>query len=167
MPLVTVQNWIKGQLDGLIIPGPANVGVLEAFITPPDPKEDGRPAAYIWPSNGHENRQSMPRNTGPGTPAGWKNVKPNIDVYLTWFDDTSEPYADNAFPSIVDAVMAALRVVPDPAEVVDPNSGLVCWLSGVGEEMDWQNLGVATTADQRWARYDALVRVPFTEFIQA
>lgn len=167
MPLVTVQTWIKQQLDGLIIPGPANVGALEAFITPPDPREDPPPAAYIWPANGNEKRQSIPRNTGPGTPAGWKNYKPNIQIYLTWFNSADDPYADVAFPGVVDVVMHALRTSPDPAQVVDPNTGETSWLAGVGEDMDWTNLGVTATTDERWLRYDALVHVPFTEFLNA
>lgn len=167
MPIVTVQTWIKAQLDGLIVPGSANVGPLEAFITPPDPNEGPQPAAYIWPSDGHEKRQTMPRNTGPGTPAGWKEVRPNIDVYLTWFNSADDPYADVAFPSVIDAIMQKLRTSPDPAEVVDPDSGLVCHLVGVGEEMSWQALSVTATRDQRMLRYDALILVPFLELIQA
>lgn len=167
MSLVTVQTWIKTRLDGLVIPGPADVGALEAFITPPDPRDDPPPAAYIWPANGSETRQSFPRNTGPGTPAGWKNSRPNMQVYLTWFDSAGDPYADNAFPSVIDAVMHALRTSPDPAEVTDPNTGEVSWLAGVGEEMSWQGLGITAVADQRWLRYDAMITVPFIEFINA
>lgn len=168
MPLVTVQNWIHQQLDGLIVPGPANVGPLEAFIAPPDPNEGPQPAAYIWPNIGHERRQTMPRNTGPGTGgSGWKEVRPDMDVYLTWFNSADDPYLADAFPSVVDAVMNALRTSPDPATVTDPNSGLVCHLVGVGEAMSWQALGVATVADQRWQRFDALIIVPFIELIQA
>jgi hypothetical protein len=167
MSLVTVQTWIKQQLDGLVLPGPAGVQPLEAVITPPDPNEDPQPVAYIWPTGGREHRQAVPRNTGPGTAAGWKNFEPNIDIYLTWFNNQDDPYADVAFPSVVDAVMNALRTSPDPAEMVDPNTGAVSWLAGVGEDMDWSNLGVNAVNDQRWLRYDALIRVSFTEFISA
>lgn len=167
MSIVTVQTWIRDQLNGLIIPGPAGIEPLEAFITPPDPNEEPPPAAYIWPSNGSEDRQAVPRNTGPGTPAGWKNFRPRMDVYLTWFNSDSDPYSDIAFPSVVDAVLHRLRTSPDPAEAVDPNTGEVSWLMGVGEEMSWQNLGVTATADQRWNRYDALIQVPFLESITA
>jgi hypothetical protein len=167
MPLVTAQNHIKSLLDGLAIPGPAHVGPLEAFITPPDPREDPPPAAYIWPSGGTETRRAVPRNSGPGTPAGLKSIRLMMDVYLTWFNTVDDPYADGAFPSVIDAVMQALRTSPDPATVVDPDSGLVCELVGVGEGMSWQNLGVNSAADQRWLRYDALIQAPFLEFIQA
>lgn len=167
MPLVTVQMWIKQILDGLIIPGPAGVGALEAFITPPDPRESPPPAAYIWPSNGRELRATIPRNTGPGTASGWKWAYPDIEVYLTWFNSQDDPHVDNAFPSVVDAVMQALRTSPDPATVTDPNSGLVCNLVGVGEHMTWQALSITTTADQRYIRYDAVVMVPFIEQFQA
>lgn len=167
MPLVTVQTYIKSLLDGLIIPGPAGIGPLEAFIQPPDPNEGPQPAAYIWASGGREFRQAMPRNTGPGTPAGWKNVHPDIEIYLTWFDYADEPYVDTAFSAVIDTIMQRLRTSPDPATVTDPNSGLVCELAGVGEDMTWQALSVSSTADQRWLRFDALLLVPFTEFIVA
>ncbi len=168
MPLVTVQTYIKSLLNGLIVPGPAGIGPLEAFIQPPDPNDDTiRPAAYIWASGGREVRQSMPRNTGPGTPAGWKDVYPDVEIYLVWFDSDEDPYADTAFHSVIDAVMQVLRTSPDPAQVVDPNSGLVCELAGVGEHMTWQALSVTSTADQRWLRFDALLLVPYIEFIQA
>lgn len=167
MSIVTVQNWIRSQLNGLIIPGPAGVEPLEAVITPPDPNDEPQPMAYIWPSNGTENRQSMPRNSGPGTPAAWKNFHPSIDVYLTWFVSSDDPHADNAFPSVVDAILHALRYSPDPARVQDPNTGEVSWLGGVGEEMSWTNLGITATNDQRWNRMDALIRVPFIEYINA
>lgn len=167
MSIVTVQTFIKAQLDQLIIPGPAEIGTLEAYITPPDPRDGPKPAAYIWPSNGHEMRQAMPRNTGPGTPAAWKDFRPSIEVYLTWFNQTSDPYVDNAFPTVIDAVLRALRTCPDPAQVVDPNTGEVSWLQGVGEDMSWTNLGVTAVADQRMLRYDALIIVPFLESINA
>lgn len=167
MPIVTVQTWIKQMLDQLIIPGPAGIGPLEAFITPPDPRDSPPPAAYIWPSDGTERRQTIPRNTGPGTASGWKEISPSIEVYLTWFNTAEDPNVDNAFPSVIDAVMQALRTSPDPAEVIDPNSGLVCHLVGVGEHMTWSSVGVTSTSDQRWLRYDAVILVPFIELIQA
>lgn len=168
MSIVTVQTHIKGLLDGLVLPGPAGVPPLEAFITPPDPNEEtARPAVYVWPTSGHESRRSMPRNTGPNTPAAWKDFRPSIDVYLVWFDDNTDPYVDSAFPSVIDAVLRALRTSPDPVKAVDPNTGEVSWLLGVGEDMSWSNFGVTAVLDQRWTRYDALVIVPFLESIQA
>lgn len=167
MPLVTVQNWILNQINNMVIPGPANVGRLEAYITPPDPRDSPPPAAYIWPSSGREQRQTIPRNSGPGTPSGWKELRPDIEIYLTWFNTAEDPYVDDAFPSVVDAVMQMLRTSPDPATVIDPNSGLTCYLVGVGEHMTWQAVSVTTTSDQRWIRYDAVIMVPFLELIQA
>lgn len=168
MPLVTVQTWVKSLLDGMAMPGPAGLGQLAAYINPPDPNDEGpTPTAYIWPTDGHEERQSVGRNTGPNTTAAWKNVRPNIDIYLTWFDDQDDPYIDNAFPSIIDAVMSVLRTSPDPQELVDPNSGATSWIAGLGERMTWQNLGVTSTSDQRWQRFDAIIMVSFIEYIQA
>ncbi|GAA4626880.1 hypothetical protein GCM10023196_036930 [Actinoallomurus vinaceus] len=166
MPLVTAQNHIKGLLDALSVPGPSGIEPLHAFITPPDPYTESAPAAYIWPARGTEARQSLPRNRG-GVNGAWKTVKQDIEVYLVWFGSDSDPDADSAFPSIVDAVLNALRTSPDPAIVTDPDSGMTVELCGVGEDMSWQLGPVRSVADERYLRYDALVRVPFSEFIQA
>lgn len=167
MPLVTVQSWIKSLLDELVLPGIVQEP-LAAYIAPPDPNDEGpTPTAYIWPSGGHEFRQSIPRNTGPGTPAGWKNVAPDIEIYLTWFDSPDDPNIESAFPAVIDKVLQVLRTSPDPATITDPNSGLVCQLAGVGEHLTWQSLSVSATSDQRWQRFDVLIIVPFLEFIQA
>lgn len=166
MPLVTAQNHIKGLLQGLPIPGPNGVEPLNAFITPPDPYNESAPAAYIWATRGNERRQAVPRNVA-GANGGWKTVKQALDVYLVWFGEDTDPDADTAFPSVVDAVLNALRISPDPARVTDPDSGLEVQLVAIGEDLDWQLGNVRAVADERYLRYDALVHVPFTEFIQA
>lgn len=166
MPLITAQTYIRSKLDKLSIPGPAGVEPLNAFVIPPDPYLESAPAAYVWPSRGTEKRQALPRNVA-GANGAWKTIAQSMDVWLTWFGADTDPYADNAFPAIVDAVMNVLRTAPDPAQVTDPNTNAVTWLSGIGEDMDWHLGGVRSLEDQRWLRFDALVTVPFTEWIQA
>lgn len=167
MPLVTAQLYLQGLLNQMVVPGPANPGTLEAFITPPDPKEDINPAAYIWPTRGTEKRQSVPRNIGPGTRAGWKTIDHAFDIWLVWFGEDTDPFADTAFPSIIDAVMNQLRTSADPASVTDPSTLAVSWLTGVGERLNWELAGVRSVADERWLRYSAVVHLDFYEFIQA
>jgi hypothetical protein len=167
MPLVNAQLYVQSILDGLVIPGPANPGTLEALITPPDPNVETTPIAYIWPTRGEEHRQSVPRNIGPGTRAAWKEDKHSVDIYLVWFGEDTDPYSDVTFPSIMDAVLKALRESPDPASFTDPNTALQSWMVGVGEQITWETAALRSTADQRWMRYSALILCPFTEMFQA
>ena len=167
MPLVTAQTYIQGLIQGLMIPGPANAGALQAFVTPPDPNFDIAPSAYVWPTRGDEARQSVPRNIGPGTRAGGKHDNHSIDIWLNWFGEDTDPYVDTAFPSIVDAVMKVLRTSADPALVTDPDTADQSWMMGVGEKMSWEMAGVRSVEDQRWLRYSAVVHCPFAEFFQA
>ena len=36
----------------------------------------------------------MPRNTGKNTPAGWKQLTHDLQVFLVWMDSPDDPAAD-------------------------------------------------------------------------
>jgi hypothetical protein len=166
----SVQFYIKGLLEQLIIPGP--VGTLEVFITPPDPKEDAdRPTAYVWPADGSEKRRSLPRNNGPATVpsgSGWKDQVHRVQIYLIWFAGDDEADVDSAFPSVVDAVLFTLRTSsPNPAYATDPVTGVITQLVNIGEEQSYEIVPVHALADQRWNRYDARITVSVLEEFQS
>lgn len=145
----------------------------KAYITPPDPRVQAKiPAIYIWPSSGTENRSAqlggtIPRNTGPGTPSGTKGILHQMDVYVTWFSSNSGKQQDSRFPSIVDAVMAALRYCkPNPAYLTDPATGLQTTVYNVGEDQRYQ-IGIESTDDERWLRYDCLLQCSVWEIMNA
>lgn len=169
MPLATVQTYLKGVLNGLIVPGTGG-NTLEAFVTPPDPEYAPTPKAYIWASQGNETRESMPRNLNgqPGT-AAWKELHHSVDVFIVWFSDEAADSADldSAFPAIVDAVAQRLRTVPDPAVCQDPLTGMPSQLLDVGERMSYDAPGVRSTNDQRISRYDARLQLEIMEVFQA
>ncbi len=171
LPLVSVQTFLLGLLDGL--PMPYSQSAANAYITPPDPRVQARiPAIYIWPAPGEENRSpelggTVPRNKGPGTPSGTKGIKHSIDVYLTWTAVNNAAQTDPIFPGMIDAVMAALRYSqPNPASVTDPATGLSSTIYNVGEDMRYVP-GIEALDDERWLRYDALITVGVWEIIQA
>jgi hypothetical protein len=171
VPIVSVQSFLLGILDDLPMPyGRANA---QAWITPPDPNVKAKiPQIYIWPSDGDENRSvelggTVPRNTGPGTPSGTKGIMHRMDVYLTWMSAGVGIQQDPVFPGLLDAVMAALRYsTPNPVPWTDPNTGLTSTIYNVGEAMTYRT-GIASTADERQKRYDALVTVNTWEIFQA
>ena len=165
-------NFVKQQLDGLPMPGP-NALSMRAYITPPDPNVEAQyPTAYVWPPDGRESRNpekggTIPRNSGPGTPAGFKPVEHVIDVYIVWFQADDDPQADSLFPGIVDAAMEALRTCKDSATLQDPyDPNITSTLYDLGEDMSYQTT-LSALADQAYNRYDALIRCSCMELIQA
>jgi hypothetical protein len=171
MPINAAQTYLQQLLDQMAMPL-SGVPPLAAYITPPDPNVEAEaPTAYIWPSTGDESRDSrkggtVPRNTGPGTPSGWKNIAHSLNVYVVWFMQDDDELADTAFPSIVDAIMFQLRTAPNPAPAIDPFTQQQSWLLDIGENMTYR-IDLRAVADQRYNRYDALITVPVAEVFQA
>lgn len=171
MGIVVAQAYLLSLLDGLPMPyGRPNA---KAYITPPDPRVQARvPAIYIWPSDGTENRSNtlggtLPRNTGPNTASGTKGIAHELDVYITWFSSGSGTAQDPVFPGMVDAVMYALRFsTPNPVTMTDPNTLATSDLYNTGEQMRYR-IGVESTADERYKRYDCLVGCTVWEIFRA
>ena len=175
MPINTVQQFLRGLLDGLPlnIPGVLpDTNVLNAFITPPNPNDDARPGAYIWGAHGDEKRLAVPRaQPGQLSSGGDKQATHNVSIWLVWFGPGADPDADQQFPSIIDAVIGCLRnaQLHDAVTqlVSDPLTGQQSALLDVGENMSWEYAGVRATADQRYLRFDAIVTVDIVEIFQA
>jgi hypothetical protein len=168
IPLNSTQLYIKGMLDGLIVPG--NSLPLQAYITPEDPRDDENPAAYIWPSTGDENRQAVPRvgaDIYNPSEAGWKTMNHQMSVWVTWFNDDGDPNPDISFPAVIDVIMYTLRSSANPAVVYDPLTALPSQLIDVGERMTYHMAGVRTAADQRFLRYDAELTLSIIEELQS
>jgi hypothetical protein len=172
MPIVTVLTQVYAILNGLSLPGTGG-STLEAHIDQPDPQTDQvNPQAYIWPPTGHEFRQSVPRpqQGTPGTgsvQAGEKQMSHMVEVTLFWFHDPGDT-PDIAFPTILDAVMDALRCTTDPVLVQDPVTFRYSQLFGIGEKMSYDcAYPEATTADQRTLLYRAKVMATVSEEYQA
>ena len=169
MPINSVQVYIQNLLDGLIMP--AGAGQLVAYITPPDPNEEtGLPTAYIWPSDGDESRNpskggTVPRNTGIGTPSGYKSFEHRMDVWIVWYGQDDDPNSDTWFPGMIDAVMLTLRTSPDPAVAQDPYTGQLTTLVDVGENMSYR-ITIRAIADQRYNRYDGQITLDLLEIMQ-
>jgi hypothetical protein len=169
--IVVVQQFLQSQLDAL--PMPYGVPSAKAYITPPDPRVQAKvPAIYIWPSDGTENRSSelggtVPRNTGPGTASGTKGLLHQMAIYVTWFSSNSGKQQDPVFPGIVDTVMMKLRYSqPNPAYLTDPATNLTSTVYNVGENQHYR-IGIESTDDERWLRYDSLITCSIWEIINA
>ncbi len=168
MPIVATQQYILTLLDGLQWPI-SNLPPLQAQITPPDPNVDAQiPQAYIWPGRGDESRD--PRKGGTinraafqGAPSGLKVLDHRVDVYLVWWMDNDDPDSDNLFPGMVDTIMEALRVSPNPSPIqTDPYSGMQSYLIDVGESISYQ-FTLRSVVDERYDRYDSLLTLAINE----
>lgn len=174
MPVLAVCNYIQGLLSGLPMPG-ENTPPMKAQIIPDDPQvETDIPTAYVWPDpqeHGEESRDgpaaTVPRNTGPGTPAGFKSLTHKINVYIVWMGPGDDPQAGPVWLGIIDAVMAAFRTTyPMPQVITDPWKGQQTQVADLGEKMRWRT-ALSALADQAYNRFDALIQCQVTEVIQA
>jgi hypothetical protein len=170
MPLNTVQTYLKGVLNGVIMP--LDLGTLDAVIAPPNPEDDVvNPMAYIWGSRGAERRESVPRAVpGDLSTGGWKILEHDVDIWLVWFGAADDQFADQQFPSVIDAVCAVLRnvaILDQTQHATDPVTGQQSDLLNVGENLSWEYAPVKAVADQRYLRYDAQIGVSITEYFQA
>lgn len=172
MPINTVQVFIRDRLNGLILP--RGLGTLDAYIVPPNPRDDASPGAYVWGSHGEESRLTVPRaQFGNLATGGDKTLRHRVDVWLTWFGPSEDPMLDLQFPSIIDAVMGVLRNTPlvdaaaNTQHVTDPVTGQLSQLLNLGEDQSWDYGPVRATADQRMLRFDANINTSVDEIIQS
>lgn len=178
MPLASTVNYLKDYLDGLewpfenLISPPGN---LQAFITPPDPNViASAPSAYLWFNRGDESRNgakygagTVPRASYPGGPSGTKAIEHTVPVYLVWDGGSpTDPVVNTLFPGMVDAVMAALRVAPDPALITDPWTGQQTQLVDIGERISYLT-SLRALEPQRLQRLDALLELQVVEVFSA
>lgn len=170
MPVGTVLSYVQGLLSGLPMPGQGTASLVCSIVPPPVFSEPGIiPTCYLWAGEGRESRStalgSPPRNTGPGTPAGFKAVVHQVQWVLLW-SGTDEP-AHLLFASMIDTILERLRTAtPMPADAADPATGTETQLVDVGEDMTYRT-AIRPAADQRSNQYEALFSMPVTEVIRA
>lgn len=170
MPIISAQQYTAGLLKGMTPPGDTGIRQpIDALITPldPDVNPDGIPRCYVWPASGPEKRRAKPRNTGKGTPAGWKQLTHELQIFLIWMDSPDDPNADVNFPAFIDYVMDALRTSPNPSLYTDPETGRSSQMVSLGEVMTYDFVPPRTLEPQAFRRYDARIRCSLLELFQA
>ncbi|WAL67144.1 hypothetical protein ORV05_04970 [Amycolatopsis cynarae] len=162
MPLNTVQQYVRGVLDGIAIPGQTQT--LPAYVqAPPLVPLDG-PVAIVWGGRMRQKRQSMPRG------AGFQQLEWQVDVYLSYETSTDtdlEPTVDQEFPLIVDAAMQALRTTTMPVTITDPTTHQASQILSVGENMSLEYPPERAPATLRLAYYTCQLTTTIMEVIQA
>ena len=178
MGLASTVNYLKDYLNGLewqftnltSPPGP-----LQAYITPPNPNVlASMPSAYLWFNRGTEARDgakygagTVPRASYPGGPSGTKAIEHTVPVYVVWDGGSpTDPVVNSLFPGMVDAIMAALRVAPDPALITDPWTGQQTQLVDIGERISYLT-SLRALEPMRLERLDALLELTVVEVFSA
>lgn len=167
MPLNAMQTYVKSIINAAELP--LGLGVLQAFITPPDPGDGLDPVVYIWGSVADERRQTMPRHK-PGLPhtGGFKVIDHVIDLWLVFCEYSDAQNVDSSFPAFIDSVAEILRDTLMPVlNLIDPVTGGTSDILAIGEHITWDYAPVHSLADQRMLRYTARMTVDVKEKIQA
>lgn len=159
MPLNSVQQQIKGYLNGLQVPGQNDQ--LVAWVTPPPVEPLNGSRAYIWGSRMSEKRGTFPR--GPG----FKTLSWRVDIWLSMLESANDANLDQAFPLLVDAVMMCLRQVEMPVYITDPTTGFLSQLWSIGEDYEFEYPPELATATNRLMYYRCGITATVEEVIQA
>ena len=169
MPIIAAQQFTAAQLQGMQPPGATGVKAISALITPltPDVNPDGIARVYVWPANAPEKRRAVPRNSGKNTPAGWKQILHELQIFLIWDDYADDPQSDSNFPLLIDFVMDNLRTCPSPAAWTDPDTGRVSDMCNLGEVMSYDYVPPRTIEGDLMKRYDARIKCSLLELFQA
>jgi hypothetical protein len=162
-PLNSVQQFVANIVNGIQVP--TITKPIEAFITPPTVEDIDGPKAYIWGARNRGRRQTMPRGIAPH--AGFKRLDWTVDIYLVYETTPDDPLIDQAFPLIIDSVLAKLWTTTMPQIITDPTSGQVSQIQSIGEEWELEYPPERTPATLRMIWYSSRIAMDVLEIVQA
>jgi hypothetical protein len=162
VPLNSVQQYVKGLLNGMTIPGPTGMPstTLTAWVTPPVYENLNGPRAHVWGGRKRVTRQTAPR--GPG----FRHYAWTIDIYLVHLANPNDTGVDQAFPLLVDAVEAQLGSTPMGAFITDPTTGVKSQVLEIGEDWETDVSPIHTPASNRMLYYTARIGMDIYEAVQ-
>ena len=166
--LDSVQQYVRGLIDGLVIPV-TGIPPLTAWITPPVLEEADGPRAYVWGGRVRGGRQTAPR--GPGM----KRFPWSVDVYLTYRDTPDDALASEPFPKVIDTVLRTFMATTMPLWIdangvpVGPNAGSSTdtQIQAIGESFDLEYPPERLPATMRMVWYSARIALDVLEVVQA
>lgn len=171
MPLFSVQRYVTGLLQGL--PVESTGQTLDAQITPPVYGKLDGPKAFVWGGGLRVSRQTGPRGK-PGQ-AGFKSLDWEISVWVHYLTNPTSPSSDEAFPQLLDTVMAAIWSSPvnlfidangvPTGQTVNPPGPTQLW--NIGENFRMEYDAVHTADTRRMLYYTAHLTFDVGEKVQA
>lgn len=176
MPLMSVQNYVKGLLDNLAVPGQPKP--MDAHVTAPVVQDMDGPHVYICGARVLAGRQTAPRinaKTKDPATAGYRKYPWKVQLYAVYETNAdNNPTIDSEFPAVLDAITYALETAqmpqwidstgtPVPTNTPVPGASQV---DGVAESwsLDYPAEYVPATLRMLW--YVALITVDIFEVVQ-
>jgi hypothetical protein len=171
MPLNSIQQYVKGLLDGLVFQD--GIAALQAYVQPPVLDTLDAPKAYIWGGRMRGRRQTMPR---VGTPAainsgqsGFKRLDWTVDVYLSYEMNPDVPATtlDQDFPLIIDAVLTKTWTTVMPTFITDSVTGVISQVLAIGEDFELEYPPERMPSTLQMIYYTARLGLDIYEAVQA
>lgn len=166
--LDSVQHYVHGLLDGLVIPV-TQMPPLTAWLTPPVLEQADGPRAYVWGGSLPIDRQTAPR--GPG----FKKFPWTVDVYLAYLTTPDDGLGAEPMPKIIDAVLRLFMTTTMPLFIdaggnpVGPNatSSTDTQIQGIGEAPRLEYPPEKMVGPMQMLWYTALIKLDVLEVVQA
>jgi hypothetical protein len=166
--LSSVQSYVQGLIDGLVIPVSGNPA-LTAWITPPVFEKADGPRAYVWGGRVHGGRQTAPR--GPGM----MKFPWTVDIYLVYLDTPDNARQAEPFPRVIDTVLTTFMTTTMPVWIdaagvpVGPNASTRTdtQIQAIGESFDLDYPPERAPAAGRMLWYSARIGLDVREVVQA
>lgn len=164
MPLNSVQQYVRGLLDNLEIPGTTDR--LEAYIVPPTVEDIDRPKAYVQGARLRGQRQTMPRMV-VGQQSGYKYLAWTVDVYITYESVPDSATIDQEMAVIIDAIMWETWSTTMPLFIQDNVTGRKSQILAIGEDFELEYPPERTPATLRMLYFAARLGLNVYEAVQA
>lgn len=166
--LASVQNYVRGIIDGLPVPVDG-VPPLTAWETPPALEQADGPRAHVIGGSLPISRQTAPR--GPG----FKRFAWTVDVYLVYLTTPDDGLNCEPMPKIIDAVLWAFMTTLMPV-FIDVNGNPMgqnavnktdTQIQSIGESMRLQYPPEKMVGPMQMLWYTSLLQVDVLEVVQA
>ena len=161
MSINAVENYVYSKLNGLASYQFPNA---QAWVLPPSVTYLTTPQLYVWGGVADETRHTLPRGLGE------KHNIFQLTVYLQAATSNSiDPAAipgPDAFPVLIDTVMATLRSITIPVAITDPITGAASIIQTIGEHIGMVHPTPIASVDQAWLWHNATLKVWITEEFQ-
>lgn len=115
MPLLSVQNYVKGLLNNLAVPGQPLL--MDFHIAAPALQDMDGPHGYVSGAHVAAGRQTAPRIKAGGSynTAGYKKYPWKVEIYAVYETNAdNNPTIDSEFPAILDTLIAVLETTQMP-----------------------------------------------------
>jgi hypothetical protein len=175
MPLLSTQNYVRGLLDNLPVPGQTKP--MDFYTTAPVLQDMDGPHGYVSGARVASVRQTAPRIRAgmAATSAGYRKNPWKIEIYAVYETNADRnPTLDSEFPAILDAITYVLETTQMPQWIDEHGTPIptntpipgATQIDAIGERWTLDYPPERTPATLRMLWYVALITVDVLEVVQ-